>query len=135
MLKVLGKGIIFSIVVLSASCTHLNLQNMRHATLTKEAASQELAAGIKYYRKGSYDKAYAHLRSALNVVWSGPVQVQAHKYLAFIDCFSKRTNECRAEFEQALKLDPNFHLRPAEAGHPMWGPVFRSVKAQQQKKG
>jgi hypothetical protein len=29
----------------------------------------------------------------------------------------------------ALDADPDFVLQPAEAGHPLWGPVFTSVKS------
>jgi hypothetical protein len=36
---------------------------------------------------------------------------------------------CRDEFRAALDIDPSMQLEPAEAGHPVWGPVFRSVKA------
>ena len=45
-----------------------------------------------------------------------------------------RTSACRAEFRKAFEADPAFDLTPAEAGHPMWGPVFRSVKAEVAKK-
>jgi hypothetical protein len=37
--------------------------------------------------------------------------------------------QCRDEFRKALDLDPSFDLRENEAGHPIWGPAFRSVKA------
>ena len=37
----------------------------------------------------------------------------------------------REEFQKILDIAPDFELTPAEAGHPTWGPVFRSVKAQQ----
>mgnify|MGYP001549986536 CR=1 FL=1 len=56
-------------------------------------------------------------------------QIKAHKYLAFIDCVSGRQPQCREEFRKALDIDPNLELQPNEAGHPTWGPVFRSVKA------
>jgi len=26
-------------------------------------------------------------------------------------------------------VDPTMDLAPAEAGHPIWGPIFRAVKA------
>jgi len=26
-------------------------------------------------------------------------------------------------------VDPGLELAPAEAGHPVWGPIFRSLKA------
>jgi hypothetical protein len=35
---------------------------------------------------------------------------------------------CREEFRKALTMDPSLELSPAEAGHPVWGPVFRSLK-------
>jgi hypothetical protein len=47
---------------------------------------------------------------------------------------SKRTGECRTQFRRAFEADPAFDLTPAEAGHPTWGPVFRSVKAEVAKK-
>jgi hypothetical protein len=28
-----------------------------------------------------------------------------------------------------LDLNPALELEPAESGHPIWGPVFRSLKA------
>jgi hypothetical protein len=37
--------------------------------------------------------------------------------------------QCRDEFRKVLEIDPSFDLRDDEAGHPTWGPVFRSVKA------
>jgi len=30
-------------------------------------------------------------------------------------------------------LNPSFDLTPAEAGHPVWGPVFRSAKSKVSK--
>ena len=64
---------------------------------------------------------------------SRPDRVKAHKYLAFIACVSSQQLTCREEFGIALELDPKFDLAPAEAGHPIWGPVFKSVKAKQAK--
>lgn len=61
-------------------------------------------------------------------------QATARKHLAFIACVTKRTSVCRAEFRKAFEADPGFALAPAEAGHPMWGPVFKSVQAEVAKK-
>ena len=55
--------------------------------------------------------------------------MRAHKYLAFIDCVSERIPACRDEFRKALRIDPGMELSTAEAGHPIWGPVFYAVKA------
>jgi Tfp pilus assembly protein PilF len=88
-----------------------------------------LQAGIKFYEDGRYAQAQKNFEMALNAGLSDSGKVAAHKYLAFIHCVSKRERQCRGHFVSALEINPNFELEPAEAGHPMWGPVFRSVKA------
>ena len=40
-----------------------------------------------------------------------------------------RVAACHEEFRKALRLDPGLELGAAEAGHPIWGPVFRAAKA------
>ena len=87
-----------------------------------------LATGIQDYENGKYDDAATALQSALDQGLDDRDQVRAHKYLAFIDCTSVRERQCREEFRKALDIDPSFELKPAEAGHPIWGPIFRSVK-------
>ena len=87
-----------------------------------------LAAGIRKYDNGEYAAAAKDLQTALDLgLWDSD-RVRAHKYLAFINCASGRTDRCRHEFRLALDIDPQMQLAPAEAGHPIWGPVFRSVK-------
>jgi hypothetical protein len=56
-------------------------------------------------------------------------RANAHKHLAFIHCSWNQERECRDEFRKALAVDPTLELAPAEAGHPVWGPIFRSLKA------
>jgi hypothetical protein len=51
------------------------------------------------------------------------------KHSAFIYCASSRERQRREEFKKALAIDPGLDLAPEEADHPMWGRVFRSVKA------
>jgi len=88
-----------------------------------------LAAGIRKYDNGEYAAATNDLERALKLgLWDSD-RVRAHKYLAFINCASGHTERCRHEFRLALAIDPQMQLAPAEAGHPIWGPVFRSVKA------
>ncbi|MGW8183809.1 MAG: TssQ family T6SS-associated lipoprotein [Burkholderiales bacterium] len=91
----------------------------------------QLAAGIRSYEEGNYDLAQRQLQGALKAGLNSFGEIKAHKYLAFINCASGRESRCREEFRKVLWLDPNFTLAPAEAGHPTWGPVFRSVKAEQ----
>lgn len=88
-----------------------------------------LQAGIKDYEDGRYPQASKNFEAALSAGLNQSGKITAHKYLAFIHCVSKRERQCRGHFASALELDPAFELGPAEAGHPMWGPVFRSVKA------
>jgi Tfp pilus assembly protein PilF len=90
---------------------------------------QELSTGIRNYEDGKYGEAAKTLQGALDAGLNSGDQVKAHKYLAFIHCASSREKQCRDEFRKALDLNPSLELEPAEAGHPIWGPVFRSVKA------
>jgi Tfp pilus assembly protein PilF len=91
----------------------------------------DLANGIKQYEEANYSEAARLLQSSLNQGLGTGDQVKAHKYLAFIHCVSGRDRRCRDEFRAALKIDPSFELAANEAGHPIWGPVFRTVKSQQ----
>jgi Tfp pilus assembly protein PilF len=88
-----------------------------------------LAAGIRQYEDGNYPEATKQLQAGVVQGLSTADRVRAHKYLAFIACVTDRAATCRDEFRQALAIDPKMELAPAEAGHPVWGPVFRSVKA------
>jgi Tfp pilus assembly protein PilF len=88
-----------------------------------------LNTGLKQYDDGELPQSAKSLQSALNEGLSDKDQVTAHKYLAFIHCSLGRTGACREEFRKALAIDPAMDLAPAEAGHPTWGPIFRSVKA------
>ena len=104
------------------------------AAREKSRAEQDFERGVKSYEDGDYKSAARQLQSALSL--GLPVfqdQATAHKYLAFIACASGRQRPCRDEFRRALEADGNFDLTPAEAGHPVWGPVFSSVKAEMAK--
>jgi len=97
------------------------------------AGNNYLEEGVENYEEGNYRIAKRRLQFALEEGLSRPDRVKAHKYLAFIACVSNRPLTCREEFAVALELDPNFELAREEAGHPIWGPVFKSVKATQTK--
>ena len=88
----------------------------------------DLANGIKRYEDANYGEAARLLQSSLDQGLGRDDQVKAHKYLAFIHCVSGREQRCRDEFRAALKIDPSFELAANEAGHPIWGPAFRSAK-------
>jgi len=90
---------------------------------------QELEFGVRAYEDGEIAYSAKLLQASLDAGLRGtPDRVRAHKYLAFIHCASNRVPQCRDEFKKALDLDSSFDLRENEAGHPVWGPVFRSVK-------
>lgn len=94
-------------------------------------AEQELNLGIQNYEEGQYKNAAGHFQNALNAgLSSSGEQLTAHKYLAFIYCVLGEKLACRGEFKKLLNLNPRFELMPAEAGHPIWGPVFREVKVE-----
>ena len=92
------------------------------------SAESLLAAGVAQFEEGNYAQAQRLLQSSLaEGLPSRTSQARAHKYLAFIYCVTDRTAQCRQEFNNALAADPKFTLTAAEAGHPTWGPVYRSV--------
>jgi hypothetical protein len=91
-------------------------------------AQRTLTMGVWMYEDGDYGGSENYLKSALAQDTTDVDRVRAHKYLAFILCAERREQECRREFREALAIDPGFQLTPAEQGHPIWGPVFRSLK-------
>lgn len=97
---------------------------------TEKSAQQELSVAVINYENASLKTSEKKLLNTLHSNFlSKHDQVIAHKYLAFIYCTSQRKRQCRTEFRKALKIDPAFDLTPAEAGHPLWGPVFHAEKA------
>ncbi len=122
------------LLLLGTGCSSGPVRDVGLDKLSPRKAEQELSNGIKNYEDGNYKTAAKSLQSALE---SGLTfdsdAVRAHKYLAFIHCLSNREKQCRDEFRKALEKDNKFDLEPAEAGHPIWGPVFRAVKAERRK--
>jgi hypothetical protein len=103
--------------------------------LTQSMGEQALEWGVKSYEDGEYKTAAKQLQMALDLGLDAKRdQAKAHKYLAFINCVTGREKSCRDEFNKALDADPKFALEPAEAGHPVWGRVLRSVKAERAAK-
>jgi len=88
-----------------------------------------LDEGLRQYEDGAYAESAKNLQGAIDQGLTDAQRAEAHKHLAFIHCASTRERQCRDEFRKALAVDPALDLAPAEAGHPIWGPVFRSVKA------
>lgn len=91
-------------------------------------AERALIEGIRAYDEGQYAAAEAQLRRALAATLASPRdRASAHKLLAFITCTSERLADCATHFTAARGADPGFQLSRSEAGHPLWGPVYRRV--------
>jgi Tfp pilus assembly protein PilF len=88
-----------------------------------------LTEGLKLYENGEYAESAKNLQGAIDRGLPERQRADAHKHLAFIHCSSNREQACRDEFRKALAVNPALELAPAEAGHPVWGPIFRSLKA------
>ncbi|KPF41530.1 hypothetical protein D621_21790 [beta proteobacterium AAP51] len=98
------------------------------AELMERPAERLLVEGIRAYDDGQYPQAESALRRALEAgLRSGRDQASAHKLLAFITCTSERLAACEAAFRAARAADPAFALSRSEAGHPLWGPVYRQA--------
>ena len=104
------------------------------ADLMERPAERALVEGIRAYDDGNYAVAEAALRKALgdgsnsssnSGLKSSRDQATAHKLLAFITCTSERLPACEAAFRAARTADPAFALSRSEAGHPVWGPVYK----------
>ena len=98
------------------------------AELMERPGERALFEGIRAYDDGQYSVAENALRKALAAgLQSGRDQASAHKLLAFITCTSKRLADCEQAFRAARAADPTFVLSRSEAGHPLWGPVYRKT--------
>jgi len=113
-------------ITLLAGCVANPLKG--DGSLFEGKAENTLSNGIALYDEGKYIYAVQTLQDSLNLGLSIDNQVKAHKYLAFTQCVSGKEKLCREEFRKALELDPSMELAPSEAGHPIWGPIFKSVK-------
>ena len=101
--------------------------------LTKFKGERMLDDGIRQYDNGDYRVAARTIQGALDTGLTTRSQARAHKYLAFMHCVSNQPSQCREEFRKALEVYPEMELRAEESGHPIWGPVFRNVKASMPK--
>ena len=97
--------------------------------LQPSKGSSTLTSGLRQYEDGQYAEAARNLQGAVDLGLHDSERARAHKHLAFIHCASNRERSCREEFRKALTIDPALQLTPAEAGHPVWGPLFITLKA------
>ena len=91
-------------------------------------AESALLAGLRAYDDAHYADAERELGKALALgLPSAKDRASAHKHLAFVHCASQRMPACEAAFRAAGQADPAFSLSRAEAGHPLWGPVYKRL--------
>jgi Tfp pilus assembly protein PilF len=99
--------------------------------LKDRPAENALLAGIRAYEEAQYPQAEKLLNEALQLgVAAAKDRANAQKYLGFIYCTSTREAQCEQAFRAARAADPQFALTKTEAGHPLWGPVYRRVTGQ-----
>lgn len=119
-----------------ASCAQMLHQPMQptqpdgsSSSLSGPQAQMRYRQGLARYRDNRFELALGDLNAAMA---SGQLnlsdEINARKHIAFIHCASNRETQCREQFQAILKDDPEFNLAPNEASHPLWGPVWRSIK-------
>ena len=112
-----------------AGCSMNPIQDIRQFFRPK--GESHLKAGIRNYEDGRFAESADSLRDAVRAGLSDAEEVTANKYLAFIACSYRQERHCRAYFRRVLEIRPDYELSALEAGHPMWGPTFRALKAPQ----
>ena len=122
--------------LLLSGCASQTARDIGIDKLAPRKAEQSLNSGVRQYEDGELNSAQKSLQDALTLGLTFDTdKVTAHKYLAFIHCASNQEKLCRDEFRRAFEVDPTFKLERAEIGHPLWGPVYNSVRADLLAKG
>jgi hypothetical protein len=102
------------------------------ARLYEQPAERAFLNAMRLYEEGQHERAETLFRRALSDGLKDPHDVaMANKHLAFIACAYNRPVECETAFRAAFAADPAFRLTDAEVGHPLWGPVYRRVAAEE----
>jgi hypothetical protein len=93
--------------------------------LTERPAERALMGAMRAYDDADYPAVERQANEAMKLGLRSTRDVAtAHKLRAFVYCTSNRLAACEAEFRAARTADPAFVLSHAEAGHPVWGPVY-----------
>jgi len=105
------------------------------ARLYEQPAERSFINGMRFYEEGQYERAEALLKRALAEGLQDKHDIAiAQKHLAFIACAYNRPSDCEQAFRAAFAADTGFRLSDAEVGHPLWGPVYNRVAAEQPAK-
>lgn len=102
------------------------------ARLYEQPAERAFLNAMRLYEDGQHERAETMFRRALADGLGDQHDVaMAYKHLAFIACAYSRPAECETAFRAAFAADPGFRLTDAEVGHPIWGPVYKRVAAEE----
>ena len=109
-----------------AACETLPQQSPVGLTdLSERPAERALMGAMRAYDDADYPAVERQANEAMKLgLRSARDVATAHKLRAFVYCTSNRLAACEAEFRAARAADPAFVLSKAEAGHPVWGPVY-----------
>jgi hypothetical protein len=93
--------------------------------LAERPAERALMGAMRAYDDADYPAVERQANEAMKLGLRSYRDIAtAHKLRAFVYCTSNRLAACEAEFRAARAADPAFALSKAEAGHPVWGPVY-----------
>jgi len=121
-------AVVLSALLFLSACAQPPTSPVGLTDIAERPAEKALLSGIRLYDDGQYAEAEKQLNAALKLNLTSPKdRAAAHKYLAFIYCTSNRHALCEASFRAAVQADPTFALSKSEAGHPLWGPVYKRV--------
>ncbi len=99
-------------------------------TIQKSKPELLLAEGTELYDKGDYKGAIRKLLLARDSAdETSSTKQDSLRLLAFSYCVTGQRPLCKTQFSSLLKIVPDYQLSRAEAGHPLWGPVFKEAKA------
>ncbi len=105
---------------------------MSIARLYEQPAARAFLDAMRLYEEGQHEQAEGLFRRALSDGLADHHDIaMANKHLAFITCAYNRPVDCEAAFRAAFAADPGFRLTDAEVGHPIWGPVYKRVAAEE----
>jgi len=119
---------VWGLLLALAGCATTPAPSLGLSDVIERPAERALLTGMRAYDDAQYAQAERALQTALYTGLSSPKdRASAYKLLAFIYCTSSRVSDCEASFRAAREADPAFALTRSEAGHPLWGPVYRRV--------
>jgi Tfp pilus assembly protein PilF len=111
--------------LLAAGCETAPPPAVGVTDIAERPAERALLGAMRAYDDADYPAVERQANDALRLGLRSPRDLAtAHKLRAFVYCTSNRLAECEAEFRAARAADPGFALTHAEAGHPVWGPVY-----------